>query len=465
MPPKKFSWGDIPNLNEIKDKDKHGKWIHCKTCDVKIKVRCQFSLTEWRFHIDSIKHTELANSTALKDVPKITNFFTKKQVNKISLPQRACPPKKRKKIITCPGFYYGNNSELLSLYAKYKMEDQITPAIQIRCNNGVWSTFSIDCTGEKVIGRQSSRYDKTACDACFNYPSLSKLKFRIRRMDTVMRIEQFLMAPKSSLTGYIAVSKFVKSNTSLASPEILTLIKRCKHYQQHHKWMDDNIHKLKQYDVVDQNGKIHHEKWIMKLSKMYQDEPAMKDSLLHSLLKFTLSRYEGNINAPCSPKLIGFFQTLHAISPKFYRIFSQNFGGYNERTIRSFQATMSPKVPIIDCDKSSISNRAKEWINQLKEKNSDKTILVSAMVDATKVPGLGEYSQRYCAWVGGIFPKHFIKDKDFNQDDFVQTTLATEIKVGMLTSQEYSDGMSPFKIIAADQQSTNKLCNEYRSEI
>ena len=126
-------------------------------------------------------------------------------------------------------------------------------------------------------------------------------------MERILYIEQFLMESKSTTTGFIAISKFVKSNLSSASPETLTLINRCKHYQTHHKWMIDNISKLKQYDVVDQSGKVHHEKWIMKLSKMYRDEPTMKDSLLDSLMKFTLSRYEGNINAPCSPKLIGFF--------------------------------------------------------------------------------------------------------------------------------------------------------------
>ena len=123
--------------------------------------------------------------------------------------------------------------------------------------------------------------------------------------------------------------------------------------------MIDNFSKLKQYDIVDQSGKVHHEKWIMKLSKMYRGEPTMKDSLLDSLMKFTLSRYECNINAPCSPKLIGFFQTLHAISPKFYRIFSQNFGEYHERTLRLFQATMAPEVPIIDCNEVSIKKELK----------------------------------------------------------------------------------------------------------
>ena len=47
----------------------------------------------------------------------------------------------------------------------------------------------------------------------------------------------------------------------------------------------------------------------------------------------------------------------------------------------------------------------------------------------------------------------------------MQSQLATEIKNGMLTSQEYNEGTSPFKIIAAHPQSTNELCNEYNDSI
>ena len=65
---------------------------------------------------------------------------------------------------------------------------------------------------------------------------------------------------------------------------------------------------------------------------------------------------------------------------------------------------MSPEIPIIDCSKLCIHQRAKEWINLLKGNETDKTIIVSAMVDATKVPGLGEYSKRYHAWFGGVYP-------------------------------------------------------------
>ena len=126
---------------------------------------------------------------------------------------------------------------------------------------------------------------------------------------------------------------------------------------------------------------------------------------------------------------------------------------------------MAPEVPIIDCNEASTKKRAKEWINQLKGKQPDKTIFVNTVVDATKVPGLGEYSQKYHVWVGGIYPNHFITDENFNQDEFVQSQLATEIKNGMLTSQEYNEGTSPFKIIAAHPQSTNELCNEYNDSI
>ena len=44
-------------------------------------------------------------------------------------------------------------------------------------------------------------------------------------------------------------------------------------------------------------------------------------------------------------------------------------------------------------------------------------ILGSDMVDATKVPGLGEYSQRYHAWVGGIFPNNHINENILTKMD------------------------------------------------
>ena len=103
MARKKTEWGDIPNLSVVKNKDINGKWIRCKICDIKIKVRCQFSFTEWQMHTDGVRHNKLVdyNSTELKNVPKLTTFFTKRtRENTDSLTKSTALPKKRPKIIS-----------------------------------------------------------------------------------------------------------------------------------------------------------------------------------------------------------------------------------------------------------------------------------------------------------------------------------------------------------------------------
>ena len=65
----------------------------------------------------------------------------------------------------------------------------------------------------------------------------------------------------------------------------------------------------------------------------------MKDSLLYVFIKFILSRYHGSITARFSPKLIIFFQTMYILSPKFYHVFSNNFGDYNGCAPCEFEAS------------------------------------------------------------------------------------------------------------------------------
>ena len=80
MPPKKLKWGDIPNLSGVMDKDVKGKWIHCNTYNVIIKICSQFSFTEWNMHTDGVKHNELANSKALKNILKFSIDCTGEKV-------------------------------------------------------------------------------------------------------------------------------------------------------------------------------------------------------------------------------------------------------------------------------------------------------------------------------------------------------------------------------------------------
>ena len=82
MPLKKTEWGDVPNIAHVKDKDLFGTWIQYKICDVKIRIRSQFCFTEWDMHCSGVKHSKIANSKALKDVPNIETFFKKRMASK-----------------------------------------------------------------------------------------------------------------------------------------------------------------------------------------------------------------------------------------------------------------------------------------------------------------------------------------------------------------------------------------------
>ena len=158
---------------------------------------------------------------------------------------------------SCVGFSYGQNTDLLPLYDKYKRKDSVNDSLNIACNFGKWSIHSIECTGEQVSNRKSLRPDKKACEKCFNFPSIDKVRWRIRRMHRNLAIENYLMETKSSDTGFFDIRKFMKSNIMDASPSALKLRERCQQYISHHQWLKDHFPKLREYDVVDDSGKIY----------------------------------------------------------------------------------------------------------------------------------------------------------------------------------------------------------------
>ena len=467
MPPKKIDWGEIPHDEHVKKKDPFGKWIECGVCNQTIKIRATFGFTEWLNHCSSTKHSSVLQTTEMNNsTTKLTKYFSIKPGEKRAPSNSKFTSTKRNKTVQrCPGFSYGKNSDLLQLYNKYQKIDELSAATMIVCQDGKWSFHSKDCTHEAFTKRNCKRLDKNACPKCYDFPFISKVKDRVKRMDKIYHIEKYLTETQSSQMGYVAISNFLKANVISASPNILLLKERCSKYLKHQKWLEENHSKLKEYNVFDQNGKVHHQAWLKKVGQMYSDEPSMKSSLLHALMHFTLSRYKGDVNAPASPKLIAFFQTLYALSPSIYRLFSKNFGGYNERTLRRMSSKCSLDQPIINCDDQEIKARTKKWIDLIREENPKKLLLVSAMADATKVPALGEFCHKYNAWVGGIYPNHCINVANYDQEKIVTNKLATEIKVGLLSLQDGKDGVSPFKIISARPQSTNERCDEYNYSV
>ena len=66
---------------------------------------------------------------------------------------------------------------MLPLYDKYKKKESFNDSLDIACRFGKLIIHSIECAGEQVINRKSSKPDKNACEKCFN--SKTKLKFMI----------------------------------------------------------------------------------------------------------------------------------------------------------------------------------------------------------------------------------------------------------------------------------------------
>ncbi len=191
MPPRKYEWEDIPNKNCVKDKDENGKWICCKVCNNKIKIRSQFSTTEWKHHCESSNHC-----------------------------------------ITGRNLDNNNNSKMTSSYQPVPQNLNNTFAV---CRDGKWSIHDAKCTQKATKFRKSQRPDKKACEVYFSFPKRQIIKERISRMQKILRIEQHLMENHCSGTGYIEISNFLKTNNSDASPSTIFLIGQCKQYLSHHQ--------------------------------------------------------------------------------------------------------------------------------------------------------------------------------------------------------------------------------------
>ena len=253
MPPRKYEWEDIPNKNCVKDKDENGKWICCKVCNIKIKIRSQFSTTEWKHHCESSNHCCAVRNLENNNNSKMTSFYQpvpQNLNNTFADNWTDGNPRitKRQKITeSCPGFAYRKNADLLPLYEKYKKQDDINKSISIVCRDGKWSIHDAKCTQKATKFRKSQCPDKKACEVCFSFPKILLIKERISRMQKILRIEQHLMENHCSDTGYIEISKFLKTNNSDASPSTIFLIGRCKQYLSHHKWMKTNFSHLKKY--------------------------------------------------------------------------------------------------------------------------------------------------------------------------------------------------------------------------
>ena len=99
MPPKKMSWGDIPNNEFVKKRDEsNGRWIECNLCCLVIKVRATCGFTEWVNHCKSTRYCQLvAEQNDTGGMHKLVSYFnTNKDKTSLGLqfPSNQVLPKK-----------------------------------------------------------------------------------------------------------------------------------------------------------------------------------------------------------------------------------------------------------------------------------------------------------------------------------------------------------------------------------
>jgi hypothetical protein len=89
-----------------------------------------------------------------------------------------------------------------------------------------------------------------------------------------------------------------------------------------------------------ENGQVESNKFLMGICTILRDEPHFKNSLIYGLIQCVMTRYQGNVNARGSEKMVAFFHVLHSLNPKIYEVFRKNICGCNPRMLRR-QATQS----------------------------------------------------------------------------------------------------------------------------
>ena len=150
-----------------------------------------FGFTEWINHCTPSEHCEKVKTIDLQSSTiKLTSYFSSTSI-KWRKPSTLIYHhyKQSKTVMTCPWFGHGKNCKFLQLYDKYKKKDHLSESTFIGCKDCFWSICLNECTNEVITVRISKCMDTNACEKCFNFPSIQKIKDRIKRMHNIFHIK------------------------------------------------------------------------------------------------------------------------------------------------------------------------------------------------------------------------------------------------------------------------------------
>ena len=115
-------------------------------------------------------------------------------------------------------------------------------------------------------------------------------------------------------------------------------------------------------------------------------------------------------------------------------------------------------------DVRSITTRVECVLKAVMSRDSKRKVCLALSFDGSKTPQKLQLSTAHKALVGAVAPMHMIDVREKSEDEvkayFAKDsglTLASEVKVAVMTIQAPGDGLSPYVVVAAQPQSLNAV--------
>ena len=160
-------------------------------------------------------------------------------------------------------------------------------------------------------------------------------------------------------------------------------------------------------------------------------------------------------------KVLNFYRFLNTHDKKAIELLSENPGGPSESYLKILNYCERDDC-IIDSgkDTTDLAKRINAAIERRSKENGGGTVSFGISIDATEVAKSLEVSSGFQAIIGGEYPKQFIDIKgkskyqvknilDGKDDDMCKISLASEIKVALLTIQSSPPGIPISDLVVA----------------
>jgi len=193
---------------------------------------------------------------------------------------------------------------------------------------------------------------------------------------------------------------------------------------------------------------------------------AYAKSIVHKLIT-------GKKNPRIEPKVMNFICYIDTISPNAAEIVSANLPGGPSKHWMQKLNKRERTAYLLDSSVRDMSDGMKRGIH--KHCISGCNVSFSLSIDATKVPSELENSTTYAAIMRGAHPNHYISTRDMTSMKIesllkqwnaspTSITLADEIKVVIMSFQNFPLACHPLKSLVSDHKHPMKLLSSLKMQ-